>query len=139
MDPSNKHKPITAFYHILTQTETIQSTQNEPSVPYLELLAATMWAERYGPECNAARVLLSLDSSTASQAINKAYSENSHIMPLLRRFRSAIAKDFIVLRARAIIGAPFNDLANALTHGDFTTARRLAWGQFGRQIHIHEI
>ena len=92
LDPSNSSDPIAAFYHILTQTEIIQATQNEPSIPYLEILAAALWAELYGHKCNASRVLLSLDSSTASQAINKAFSDNSHIMPLLRRFRSAIAK-----------------------------------------------
>ena len=139
LDPSNSSKPMAAFYHILTQTEIIQATQNEPSIPYLELLAATLWVELYGPTCNASRVLLSLDSSTASQAINKAFSENPHIMPLLRRFRSAIAKEFIVLRARAIIGDPFNDLADALTHGEFNTAKRLAWGKFGRDIRIQKL
>jgi hypothetical protein len=57
----------------------------------------------------------------------------------LRRFRSAIAKDFIVLRARAIIGSPFNDVTNALTHANFDTARRLAWEKFRRNIDIQTI
>jgi hypothetical protein len=139
MDPSNTLTPIKAFYHILTPEEITQATQHEPSVPYLELLAAAMWAEHYGSHCSASRVLLALDSSTACQAINKAFSENLHILPLLRRFRSAIAKDFIVLRARAIIGDPFNDVADALSHGEFTKAKRLAWEKFGKQIQIQEI
>ena len=132
--------PLPAFTHILSPPEA-QAAQRAitVSVPWIEVLGAVLWVERYGHLCRNSRVLLATDSDTGAQCLQRMFSADPHLMSLLRRFRLALAQHFITMRVRSVVGSLFNRLSDALSHNRPQEARDIAWHDFGREIAIAPI
>jgi hypothetical protein len=136
-DPNTPHSPLEAFIHRLTPDESQEARRAlRASVPWIEVLSAVLWVERYGHLCRCARVLLATDSDTGALVLQRMFSTEPHLMTLIRRFRLAIATHFITIRVRSIVGSHANPLADALSHNLPQASSQLAWRLFGRPINI---
>ena len=80
-----------------------------------------------------------MDADTAMLALNKAFSADPKMMSLICRFRLCVARGFIVMRVRSIMGDLFNPIADHLSHGREQEAVDEAWESFHRRLDVVHI
>jgi len=140
MDVEDPSAPLQGFFHALSAEETAMAKRAKASsVPWIEVLGAVLWVERFEGVCSARRVLLALDADTAVLALSKAFSSDPKLLDLIRRFRLCVARGFIVVRVRSIVGVLFNEIADHLSHGRVQEAVVLAWASFHRRLVVVHI
>ena len=131
---------LEGFYHVLDGDE-IATAQRAValSVPWIEVLGATIWLEIYGERCACARVLLAIDADTAVQVLARVFSADDPLMVLLRRYRLAVARAWATVRVRSIVGDEDNGVADKLSHLRVQAASREAWARFGLPLAVRRV
>jgi hypothetical protein len=98
------------------------------------VLGACYWLQCFGSSCRAKRVQLELDSSPATQALEKAFSATPHMQIGVDAARALCAEHFICARFRFVRGIIYNQLADLLSHNRWDEASECALEQFGLRL-----
>jgi hypothetical protein len=96
-----------------------------------ELQGAAHWARIFENFISHSRVQLELDSATSVCAIEKAFSAKPAVLTCLTDLRASIARAGVHLRVRHVLGASFNQIADALSRDNWVQACLFAESEFG--------
>ena len=106
------------------------------STTVVEGWAALIWFRLFGHLCARSRVLLESDSEPLVMALESAFSERPMVASCVREVRENVAKWYITLRVRHVLGAVFNEIADHLSHCRVELARCLVRNVFGLEMRL---
>jgi hypothetical protein len=127
-------RPSVMFYFMRVWShEQAAVWARRPAPGVMEAAAAASWMEVFGPRCAGSRVQLEVDCTAAAAGLEKAFSPNARMMAHIKRVRTIVAKQWIILRV-AHIRRQLNQVADALSKDQLQRARWLAENEFGMRL-----
>jgi hypothetical protein len=126
---------LVGFAHEWTADERSLAFVNvRESTGLLELMAAEWLFVLLGQRCEGFRLELDMDNRESARSLQSGFSPKPLLLSPIRNIWKFCVDSRVVLRVRHVLGVPFNQIADALSHNRTDQALCLAKERFGVEM-----